>query len=96
MRYLEIKEEFGKAMKKIAGCGILVRKERVRDEVIRGLHLWYLDPKIDISLQSFSPLILNRQANKNKNNKDWRLTGYRKLLPFSLPDFGLMMTPSKR
>ena len=62
MRYLEIKEEFGKAMKKIAGCGILVRKERVRDEVIRGLHLWYLYPKINISLQSFSPLRLNRQA----------------------------------
>ena len=60
MRYLEIKEEFGKAMKKIAGCGILVKKERVRDEAIRELHLWYLEPKI--SLESFSPLRLNRQA----------------------------------
>ena len=49
-------------MKKIAGCGILVKKERVRDEVIRGLHLWYLEPKINVSLLSFSPLTLNGQA----------------------------------
>ena len=27
LRYLETKEEFGKATKKIAGCGILVKKE---------------------------------------------------------------------
>lgn len=34
LRYLETREEFGKAMKIIAGCGILVKKERVRDKLI--------------------------------------------------------------
>ena len=33
-----------KSDEKITGCGILVKKERVRDEGIRGLHFWYLDP----------------------------------------------------